>query len=298
MHENDPIIKQLVENGTISFSASHAKLATKDSLYVWKSLSNIRFKGLEKYKDYLNPSYIDECHKLYGNCDGIPTLDYLNNYFSHTGWEFVWTNKIKEEEFFYLCSKKVFPITTYSRSRHELDRSVYPDFVHDLWGHVPMLNYKNLFEFLYRVSTCFISYKYSDNDERINLVISEIARTYKNTGINRVNKDIIRNMSQQGVSIKKKLSRLILFSFEFGVIEGNTKDDKFEVYGGGILSSDRELDNLVKHKNFIRLYMKSLVDDEYNLHDKQSLYHSISEFDELFKLMESVVSDKELELSC
>jgi len=285
---DDAAIKTLIDNGTISFEDIHPKLQTDASKKVWNTLRDIRLKELSKFKNNMNSQYLSDALELYSNRSEIPSLSYLESYFSDSDWTFVWTNKIKEEYFFYLCSKKIFPITTYCRSISELDRSVYPDFVHDLWGHIPMLRHPDLFDFLQRVSSAFIKHSYSETDEKINTLISEQARAHHQNSNDKNNELHIDKLSKEGVGIKKLLSRLILFTFEFGIIKTDSKINSFEIFGGGILSSSKELENLVNEFQVNKLTMESLEMFEYQLHDKQKRYHEIDSLKDAFDILSTI----------
>ncbi len=293
LHNFDQELLPLVHSGKLSFSCTHEKLATQEVIDIWSILKKHREQGVEKYKDYLEDGYIETVESLYSNRVSFPNLDELNDFFSHTLWEFAWNNGLNEEEFYLVCSKGVFPITTYCRSKKEIDRSVYPDFIHDYWGHVPMLYNEDFSKFIKYASGEFIKLKYSDEADRINKVISYNAKEYRDNLLNECDETTIAPVvfSENILGKKKLISRLLLHFFEFGSISSNSK---VKIYGGGILSSNKELSNFSEKNNRKRLTIESIKEYEYTLHNKQDRYLYVKSIDEPMDLLNKIIGNKDL----
>jgi phenylalanine-4-hydroxylase len=228
------------------------------------------------YKSYLNQlGYIDQI---------VPNLSQINKAILPNNWKCIWANKISEDDFFLLVSEKIFPITTYCRKIDEIERSVYPDFIHDLWGHIPLLLWKELSDVIVAIAKEIILHEYNSVDKEINHEISLRAKAY----YNKINFDMssMNLDSEKNISVKKLLSRLFLFTVEFGL---QKKNDAFSILGGGILSSSKEIRNVLESKApKLELSLSTIYANEYCLHDKQSCYLYVNCIDDIYSILEEI----------
>tara|TARA_R110002124_G_scaffold81978_2_gene215515 strand:+ start:5140 stop:6021 length:882 start_codon:yes stop_codon:yes gene_type:complete len=261
----------LIKEKKISFSDIHKDLDNNTANKIWQKLYTIRMDSIEKYMKLLPYSYIKDISILNYNYNKIPTLSALNKFLNDYGWACCWSYKLSEEDFFYLAANKIFAITSHCRDINQLDRSIYPDFIHDLWGHIPLLSNKLISDLILILANQFLLHEYNNIDKKINKIISINAK-------NENDKNIIHEiLADQKISKKKAISRLFLFTVEFGLL-GNITD--YKIIGGGIISSNKELANLVSNQvNIKKLCRQDLYINEYCLHDKQRQYFILNGID-------------------
>ena len=118
-----------------------------------------------------------------------------------TGWTVgVVPGLVDHRTFFEMLAKRIFPSSTWLRTKDQLDYLEEPDMFHDTFGHIPLLTNPEFCAFLADFST--ISLRFLDTEACL---------------------EVIR--------------RLYWFTVEFGLIK---EDGKLKIYGGGIISSPGE----------------------------------------------------------
>ena len=151
-------------------------------------------------------------------------------------------------------------------------------------GHIPLLQWKELTDIIISIAREIILRDYNVLDKEINKEISSRAKLYYDQ--KNFDKVVFDFSSKKNVSVKKLLSRLFLFTVEFGL---QKKGNSFCILGGGILSSSKETKNVLDHKSpKIELNFSTLYLNEYCLHDKQSCYFIVNCLDDIYFILEEI----------
>jgi phenylalanine-4-hydroxylase len=134
--------------------------------------------------------------------EGVPFYaEITERLLAKTGWQLhPVVGIVPNDLFFKLLSEKKFPVTTWIRTRQQLEYLEEPDLFHDVFGHVPLLVDIKYCAFLEALG--HLALKYIDNT----LVIELLARLY-------------------------------WYTIEFGLQQ---TPDGIRIYGAGILSSPGE----------------------------------------------------------
>lgn len=200
-------------------------------------------------KSYVNKEFIEGLEKLQLDPHKIVNIDEVSKkLFQISGWSLVpAVGLLSYKDFFYLLHAKKFPITVSMRKRHELEFSELPDIFHDVFGHVPMLVNKIFCEFMERFSTIAMN---NFEDE----------------------------------TIVTALGKLYWFTLEMGLIK---EGDQIKAYGGAILTSSNEIDNIYKEQIKKTVFdMKSVIQEEYDNLKLQKQYFIIHSFEQLLEALD------------
>lgn len=171
------------------------------------------------------------------------------------GWTLVpVTGLIPTKDFFYMLINKRYPITVPIRKPHEIEFSELPDIFHDVCGHLPLLTNEKFEKFL--TSYSILALKHIDDERAV-----------------------------------EALGRLYWYTYEMGVI---TEDGLYKSYGGAIITSSSESDNLVNNDVPKHAFdVGHIFRTPYNPYKLQNEYFAIDSFDDLFNCLE--VLETELE---
>lgn len=110
-----------------------------------KQLKNIKFTAVQPF--------IEGLEKIENFIETIPTITNLSQFLQDkTGWQlYPVTGLLEPEDYFYLLSRRYFPVATFVRSNSDLNYSPLPDIWHDVFGHIPLLfssTYSNFVQYL------------------------------------------------------------------------------------------------------------------------------------------------------
>ena len=108
--------------------------------------------------------------------DEIPNFVSLSErLMRHTGWQVVAVpGLVPDEVFFEHLANRRFPAGCYMRKPNELDYQEYPDVFHDIFGHVPLLMYPVIADFIQACGAAAVrAFKHDQKD-----LLERIARLY------------------------------------------------------------------------------------------------------------------------
>ena len=185
------------------------------------------------------------------NASKIPNFNEVNSKLKKiNGWGIKTVPNITEaKEFFSCLAKKKFTSTCWLRSYSEIDYLEEPDMFHDVFAHIPMI----------------IEQSYANFFQNIGKLALAV--------INDENK-------------LKKIQRLYWFTIEFGLM--NTPNGE-KVYGAGIISSKKELENVYSKNSIKKQFdISAILNKEYRIDKVQNEYFVIESFDQLSNSLEEV----------
>ena len=150
------------------------------------------------------------------------------------------------DAFFEMLAARLFPTTTYVRSRQSLEYTPEPDIFHDVFGHVPM--------HAHRVFSDFVQHYGS--------VCSKIGDP----------------------EVLELLGRLYWYTVEFGLIR---QGGAIKAYGSGVISSHREMANVVARGCEIRDFnLDDVLNTKVKVDELQKRLFAIESFDQLYDAMQ------------
>jgi phenylalanine-4-hydroxylase len=95
-------------------------------------------------------TYCEAIGLLSPHAEAIPSLSEINSWLCRVGWEAIYySGFVPATEYADLQARKIFPIARHIRKSAHFSHSAAPDFLHDLFGHLPMLfeeQYSNLIQ--------------------------------------------------------------------------------------------------------------------------------------------------------
>ena len=224
---------------------------TSDDHEVWAILYSQQMKALKGIATNDFFLGLDLCGF---ESDKIPHIESVNeNLKKATGWEvYIVPGLIADKPFFEFLANKKFPVTTWIRTKHELEYLEEPDMFHDVFAHVPLLSIQSFVDFVQGLAK--IALKHIDNPEAIELI-----------------------------------SRLYWFTVEFGLIK---EDAALRIYGAGILSSIGESDFSVHNEEVPRYAYdpRKIMQTPYYKHDFQKQYFVIESYEQLYESLQTIES--------
>lgn len=212
---------------------------TKEDKSVWSELFTRQTKLL-KEKNAAFPLFANGLNRL-GINEEIPNLNKINEALKKVNSSYIVEGVdgiVPDKVFFEMLRNGVFPVTTWVRSRENMDYLEEPDMFHDLYGHVPFLVNPNYCKFLKKVGDYAEEIFESDDKER-----------------------------------KDKMSRLYWYTVEFGLIK---KPHRNLIYGAGIISSFEETNKIIENDNIeISEFSDEFLNSEFKKDELQTKYATI-----------------------
>ena len=166
---------------------------------VWGELVARRMPQL---REHACAEYLDGFAQIGLEVDRLPNLRAVSARLApRTGWASQPVSGfLPADAFFEMLSARMFPTTTWLRSRESMDYTPEPDIFHDVFGHVPMHAHPVFADFLEHYGT---------------VCLAAIDRP----------------------EVLEQLGRLFWFTVEFGLIR---ERGEVKVYGSGLISSHGE----------------------------------------------------------
>ena len=228
---------------------------TAEDQEVWGILFRRQFENIKKVA---TASFVEGIDLIHFNEKAIPNFEETNKHLKDlTGWQVAAVPGIvADDKFFELLSNKIFPATTWLRTREQLDYLEEPDMFHDVFGHIPLLTNQPFVDFLQGLAK--IGLKHLDNEWAIHL-----------------------------------LSRIYWFTIEFGLIR---EEGDLRIYGAGIISSPGETKFSISNEPEHFAYdVEAIIDSSYRKDKFQTKYFIIDDYEQLYSTLphiEKVIEDR------
>ncbi|MEO6805780.1 MAG: phenylalanine 4-monooxygenase [Edaphobacter sp.] len=110
---------------------------TPEQHAIWAELVSRRMPQL---RDHACQEYLDGFHQIGLREDKLPNLSQVSALLQpRTGWQSTPVSGfLPPDAFFEMLANRMFPTTTWLRSRDSMEYTPEPDIFHDVFGHVPM----------------------------------------------------------------------------------------------------------------------------------------------------------------
>lgn len=190
---------------------------------------------LDQARRYAWREYLEGFERLGLPTDQVVNLDLLNQTISsHCDWQFVGaTGFLPPRDFFRCLRDHRFPITVGVRRMDELQFAELPDIFHDVFGHGPMV------------------------------MLPEVAGLYSLVG------EVAMRHAEDD-ELLGRMAKLFWSTFEVGLI---TEGEGVRAFGGAILSSYRELQNIfVNNAPRTSLSLERMIAWDYEVLELQHEY--------------------------
>lgn len=229
-------------------------LQRSEAKTVWQHIYREKKKFNNKYSEYLTPLYLQGIKLLDIKPDTIPTLSHFNRMLNPYGWKALWIEGyVPGEIYASLIANSYFPIAKNIRSLFHVEYSPIPDFIHDVWGHLPLIFNEEYSQFLRFISSKLVEAEGNILDNRLYLAQKTLAELQA-AKISIHSSEYIKaeieieeaiKLVNQNPSTKTLLSRMFLWTIEFGIIR---TPRNFQIIGAGILSSFGEALSIINKK--------------------------------------------------
>ncbi len=228
---------------------------TSEDQDVWGILFRRQFENIKKVATI---EFVEGIDKIHFTEKAIPNFEETNKYLKElTGWQVAAVPGIVDDDkFFELLSNRIFPATTWLRTREQLDSLEEPDMFHDVFGHIPLLTNQPFVDFLQGLAK--IGLTHLDNEWAIHL-----------------------------------LSRIYWFTIEFGLIR---EEGDLRIYGAGIISSPGETKfSISDEPEHFDYDVEAIIDSSYRKDKFQTKYFIIDDYEQLYSSLphiEKVIEDR------
>jgi phenylalanine-4-hydroxylase len=208
-------------------------------------------KQLNLLKGVVSQAFLKGLDLLDFNSSKIPDFNDVNKKLKKlTSWQIKTVSNIAEPVYFFSClSKKQFTSTCWLRNIKEIDYLEEPDMFHDVFGHIPLLSNHIYSDFFQKLGK--LSLEFLDDDFKI-----------------------------------KQLQRLYWFTIEFGLIKNQ---DNFDIYGAGIISSEKEIKNVYSENSIKKPFnLSEILKQDFIIDKVQKIYFFIDSFDQLLNSVDQI----------
>lgn len=272
-------IQALIDKGVIFQNDLPSHFNSEVPQTVWNKIYNGRKEVFSKHSHLFPEIYLNSLEGLGYQEHSIPTLSQINKFIESSSWKVVWATELSIHDFCLLTAHRIFPIKASHREIHEIEFALYPDFIHDLWGHIPLLHDKELSDLIVTLSTEFISFEFNHVDKEL---YEELYGLNVKENSN-VEGDLL---DASELCAKRLLSRLFLLTIEFGLLK---KSNDFHIFGGGILSSHSEIINILSDKMpKTELTFSSLCAKKFSYFNNQNKYYYVNDYKDIYSILEEI----------
>lgn len=261
----------------------------------WRRLRARTAELVHDLNPWLHPSYIDGFRQLVEPWSKIPRLEEIRAALAAFGCAAVCVDGyIPPAVYAGLLASGTFPVSRAIRRPEHIDFSPSPDLAHDLLGHIPMLVSEEYRSFLQRLASAMALAAGNDLDRqlyRANRAMAELrCRASCPPAQLTAAKKRVEHVQQglgQGPSVLTQLSRMYLWSIEFGLM-GTPRE--FRIYGAGLLSSAAETRAVCLGRAPIRELSRAVVTRDIHFSDLQAMYFVGRDFTHLHHLLSALES--------
>jgi phenylalanine-4-hydroxylase len=223
---------------------------TPEQHAVWSELVSRRMPQLREHACH---EYLDGFEQIGLQEDSLPDLKAVSARLGpRTGWQSTPVSGfLPADAFFEMLAARMFPTTTWLRSRDSMGYTPEPDIFHDVFGHVPMHAHPVFADFLQHYGK------------------------------------VCAGLMHDPVALER-MGRLFWFTVEFGLIR---EDGAVKVYGSGLISSHGECSRVLKGGCEVRDFdLDAVMDQEFQTSEMQPVLYAVESFDQIYeaaKLAES-----------
>jgi phenylalanine-4-hydroxylase len=210
---------------------------------VWAELVSRRMPQL---RQHACQEYLDGFEQIGLREDQLPDLRAVSARLApRTGWQSTPVSGfLPPDAFFEMLAARMFPTTTWLRSRESLEYTPEPDIFHDVFGHVPMHAHPVFGNFLEHYGK------------------------------------VCAGLMADPVALER-MGRLFWFTVEFGVIR---QEGRIKVYGSGLISSHGECTRVLAGGCEVKDFdLDAVMDQEFDTGAMQPVLYAVESFDQIYE---------------
>jgi phenylalanine-4-hydroxylase len=216
---------------------------TPEQHAVWAELVSRRMPQL---REHACREYLDGFERIGLREDRLPDLKAVSARLApRTGWQSTPVSGfLPPDAFFEMLAARMFPTTTWLRSRDSMEYTPEPDIFHDVFGHVPM-----------HAHTVFGNFLQHYGKLCAGLMADPVAL--------------------------ERMGRLFWFTVEFGLIR---QDGEIKVYGSGLISSHGECTRVLAGGCEVRDFdLDAVMDQKFDTGSMQPVLYAVESFDQVYE---------------
>jgi phenylalanine-4-hydroxylase len=216
---------------------------TPEQHAIWAELVSRRMPQL---RVHACQEYLDGFHQIGLREDKLPNLIEVSALLEpRTGWQSTPVSGfLPADAFFEMLAARMFPTTTWLRSRDSMEYTPEPDIFHDVFGHVPM---------------------------HAHPVFADFLESY--------GKICARLMSSP--EALERMGRLFWFTVEFGLIR---QKGEIKVYGSGLISSHGECTRVLAGGCEVKDFdLNAVLDQEFDTGAMQPVLYAVESFAQIYE---------------
>lgn len=192
-----------------------------------------------------------------------------------------------------LLARRIFPVAKHIRRTRDVDHSPVPDLAHDMIGHLPMLVDAQHREFLQRIGGVMSRAQLDPRDHRLYVAQrrsgylrqSEPPPPLSVVGHADAELEHLEVELAHHPSSLARLSRLYLWTIEFGLLGSS---DEWVAYGAALLSSGRELQQLMSGRSRILPLSAEATSVGISFCEPQRSYYLAQNHAEMHRVLDSL----------
>jgi phenylalanine-4-hydroxylase len=215
---------------------------TPEQHAVWAELVRRRMPQL---REHACREYLDGFEQIGLQEDTLPDLKAVSARLGpRTGWQSTPVSGfLPPDAFFEMLAARMFPTTTWLRSRESMGYTPEPDIFHDVFGHVPMHAHPVFGNFLQHYGK------------------------------------VCAGLMHDPVALER-MGRLFWFTVEFGLIR---QDGEVKVYGSGLISSHGECSRVLAGGCEVKDFeLDAVMNQQFQTSEMQPVLYAVESFEQIY----------------
>jgi phenylalanine-4-hydroxylase len=266
---------------------------TDEDHAVWREYLSV-VGPVEHNRSWKPPAYREAVAALAPNVNSIPSLMEINRWLAAVGWRAAYhSGFVRATEYAQLQAQRIFPIARGIRRQRDFLHSAAPDFVHDLFGHLPMLfeqDYRDLIE-----AWAARRARVESTAEDTALALAQDELIAANECTERDDAAIVRltdnlqwaqQLACKRASHAGRLERFYTWCMEFGLLQQGPAG--LQIIGGAVLSSHGEMTRAISGQVRFSMFEASTLDRAVNYTVYQEEMFMSSSFQQYRDLLECI----------
>lgn len=236
-------------------------------------------RTVQKCSAYYFPDYIKGFHFLFSDNFSPITLEKRLNSF---GWSPILVDGyLTGHDYFNHLHRREIPINIHVRPNSQVDFALFPDMIHDIFGHCPMLLSKKYSMFLDEISAYISSIELTRRDR-------EYIHLHRSTLESRI--DSIPLIEEKERELKNNPTpyyyhtTVALWTLEFGLLQNR---GRIYAYGAALTGSPLEMTTLNKGNYSVTPLTNETFGTKFNFSNLQDKLYSTSSFDRAKELIQT-----------
>lgn len=216
---------------------------TPEQHAIWAELVSRRMPQL---REHACLEYLDGFEQIGLREDHLPDLKAVSALLGpRTGWQSTPVSGfLPADAFFEMLAARMFPTTTWLRSRESMGYTPEPDIFHDVFGHVPMHAHPVFADFLQHYGK------------------------------------VCAGLMDDPVALER-MGRLFWFTVEFGLIR---QGGEVKVYGSGLISSHGECSRVLAGGCEVKDFdLDAVMNQEFQTSEMQPVLYAVESFDQIYE---------------